>query len=442
MHWGHAVSRDLVHWEHLPIALKPDHNGQIFSGSAVVDWKDTSGFFQGGHGLVAVFTHADTYPGSERPRQRQSLAYSKDKGRTWTMYEGNPVLADEQLTDFRDPKVFWHEPLKRWVMVLVAGDHVRFYVSSDLKAWTLSGKFGAKEGFQDGVWECPDLFELPVDGNRNNSKWVLVVSVGDHPDYPEGSRTQYFLGNFDGSTFHNDNDPATVLWLDYGRDNYAGVTWSDIPEADSRRILIGWMSNWKYANMTPTGGWRSAMTIPRVLSLANGSEGVRLLQKPVEELKRIRREEAKQWENLTITSDKTVFPLAEGDSFELIAEFGQVSAKEFGFKVRASGLEETIIGYDAEEGQLFIDRSRSGSIDFHSQFACKHGVKMELHDGRIKLQIFVDWSSVEVFAEGGKAVLTDLIFPDPASRAIEVFARNGEVNLLSLTVHQLKSIHI
>nr|WP_237389541.1 glycoside hydrolase family 32 protein [Bacillus sp. USDA818B3_A] len=229
MHWGHAVSKDLIYWEQLPIALYPDDHGAIFSGSAVVDWNNTSGFFPEGPGLVAIYTSADNYPESDRPRQRQSLAYSKDNGRTWVKYEGNPVLSDLNITDYRDPKVFWHNETNKWVMVLATGQSVTLYISANLKDWEFASEFGNKAGSHDGVWECPDLFQLPVDGNENNQKWVMFVSIGDNPQFKEGSRTQYFVGQFDGTTFVNDNPDEMVLWLDFGRDNYAGVSWSDMP---------------------------------------------------------------------------------------------------------------------------------------------------------------------------------------------------------------------
>jgi fructan beta-fructosidase len=436
MHWGHAVSRDLIHWEHLPIALAPDRNGMIFSGSCVVDWQDTTGFFEGKSGLVAIFTQADVYPGSERPRQRQSLAYSTDDGRSWTMYGGNPVLADEKITDFRDPKVFWYEPAKKWVLVLAAGNHIRFYTSPDLMEWDYASEFGASYGSHAGVWECPDLIELSVDGNSDNKKWVLIVSIGDNPDYIEGSRTQYFLGTFDGTTFACDQDEEAILWMDYGRDNYAGVTWSDIPEEDGRRILIGWMSNWKYANLTPTDRWRSSMTIPRVLTLQNLPQGIRLVQTPIREMESLRRDEL-VWENITISERTTKLPRLVGDCLEILTEFELGTATEFGLKVRKSDQEETIIGYNTISQRLFIDRTRSGAADFNEHFACRHEAALSPRENRITIRIFLDWSSVEVFANNGEVTMTDQIFPDPLSVMTEVYAREGEVKLDSLTTFRL-----
>ncbi|MGU3470729.1 glycoside hydrolase family 32 protein [Paenibacillus sp. D51F] len=440
MHWGHAVSPDMVHWEHLPIALEPDENGFIFSGSAVVDWQDSSGLFSGGAGLVAVFTHHDTDPRTNAARQRQSIAYSLDKGRTWIKYAGNPVLTEEGILDFRDPKVFWHADSERWVMVLAAGDHIRFYASPDLKAWSFTSEFGLREGSHEGVWECPDLFELPIDGDPGKKKWVLIVSIGDHPDSPEGSRTQYFVGEFDGRFFVNDHCPETVLWVDHGRDNYAGVTWSDIPDEDGRRIYIGWMSNWKYANVTPTASWRSAMTIPRVLSLARDAEGVRLRQNAVQELQKLRLD-PHRWEELPITPAEPFDVGIGGDQLEISMEIELGEASLVGLKLRTSAGEETIIGYDSQNACLFVDRSASGIIDFHPQFACRHEAGLQLDKGVIRLDLYLDRSSVEVFADGGKVAMTDLIFPDPGSNGFQVFSEGGAAKIVSLNLYSLNSIY-
>ena len=439
MHWGHAVSKDLIQWDHLPIALEPDEHGDIFSGSVVVDWNDSTGFFQGASGLVAIFTHADQYPDSDRPRQRQSLAYSTDHGRTWTKYEGNPVLTEESITDFRDPKVFWHEDKNKWMMVLAAGNHVRFYSSDNLISWEFASEFGAQAGSHAGVWECPDIFKLPVDGNKDSSKWVMIVSIGNDTAFAEGSRTQYFIGEFDGISFTNDNPDDTVLWLDHGRDNYAGVTWSDIPHEDGRRLFIGWMSNWKYANETPTIGWRSAMTLPRELSLKETSDGVRLIQAPVAELEKIRGEK-RSWDQFILEPEKNVSVDVSGNLLEIIAEFELQSATEFGIKIRNSDSKETIIGYDAVNEFLFVNRINSGVTEFNEYFPCMHGASLKTENNQLKLHIFVDSSSVEIFANNGQVVITDLIFPDPKSTGIELYTTNKKVKLASLEIVQLASI--
>ncbi|WJH35299.1 glycoside hydrolase family 32 protein [Paenibacillus sp. CC-CFT747] len=359
MHWGHAVSRDLVRWEHLPVALAPDDNGYIFSGSAVVDRRDSSGLFGGGSGLVAIFTHHRRNEETGEVSECQSIAYSTDRGRSWTKYAGNPVLAEKGLQDFRDPKVFRHEPTNSWIMVIAAGDHIRLYRSPDLLGWTFASAFGSGDGSHDAVWECPDLFELPVEGENGGKRWVLIVSIGDRPEGAEGSRTQYFIGEFDGFRFLNENAPETILWVDHGRDNYAGVTWSDIPDIDGRRIYLGWMSNWRYANQTPTVAWRSAMTVPRELGLRNGRQGVRLIQCPVRELQALRKKTHCQTD-LELTEAQKILDGCEEELLELAVDFRLGSSGSVGLRVRASDREETVIRYDAAAERLSMDRTRSG----------------------------------------------------------------------------------
>src|SRR4051812_31331668 len=256
MSWGHAVSPDLVRWEHLPVALKEEDGVMIFSGSAVVDRDNTSGFGTGGKPpLVAIYT------GHGKGKQTQNIAWSSDRGRTWTKFEGNPVI-DINSAEFRDPKVFWHAPTKKWVMVVSRPDQrkVLFFGSKDLKKWEQVGEFGP-QGEVRGIWECPDLFELPIEGDpQNQTRWVLVVNInGGTP--AGGSGCQYFVGTFDGKTFTNANPKETVLWADYGADFYAAQSWSDLPRG-RKRTWIAWMSNWQYANQEPTSPWRTAMTVP------------------------------------------------------------------------------------------------------------------------------------------------------------------------------------
>lgn len=264
MHWGHATSTDLIRWEHKPVALYPDENGLIFSGSAVVDKYNTSGFGSNGQvPMVAVYTY-HFMQGEKIGRddfQTQGIAFSLDNGETWTKYAGNPVIGNKGTRDLRDPKVFWHEATKSWIMALVAGNHVKFYRSQNLKDWGNISDFGIDQGAHGGVWECPDLFPLKVEGS-DKEKWVLIISIGNGGPNG-GSGTQYFVGDFDGTTFTSDQ--KEYKWLDWGTDNYAGVTYNQVPNGD--RIFIGWMSNWQYALTTPTSNWRSAMTLPRKLTL-------------------------------------------------------------------------------------------------------------------------------------------------------------------------------
>lgn len=434
MYWGHAVSKDLVVWEELDIALAPDENGMIFSGSAVVDWNNTTGFFEDEPGLVAIFTHHLVQEGGA-PIQTQSLAYSKDSGRTWTKYEGNPVLKHDTFVDFRDPKVFWHEETGRWVMVIACGQSVCIYHSSDLKSWTFGSEFGADIGFHGGVWECPDLFALAVDGDSSRQKWVMLVSIGDHPDYREGSRTQYFTGEFDGVTFIPDEASNTVRWLDYGRDNYAGVSWSDVPPEDGRRLFIGWMSNWKYANLTPTEGFRGAMTVPREIALESLADGsVILVQKPVHELERVR-VPVLELENVSREEAEEALSALQLESYEVTAV--APAGSTFAFKVRKGGGVETVVGVDAARGVVYVDRTKSGLQDFHEHFSGVHAAKLQSPGTVLDLRIFVDRASVEVFANDGQAVITDLIYPNADSAGISLVSDEEQFTLFSLSVYTL-----
>lgn len=437
MHWGHAVSKDLVHWKHLPVALHPDENGTIFSGSAVVDWNNTTGFQTGAEKpLVAVYTQ------DREGHQVQSIAYSNDKGRTWKKYPGNPVIPNPGKKDFRDPKVFWHEETKKWVMVLAAGDRILIYTSPNLKEWVYASEFGEGQGSHGGVWECPDLFELPVDGNPHQKKWVMQVSVGNGA-VSGGSGMQYFVGDFNGTAFKNENPSSQVLWTDYGKDFYAAVTWSDIPSSDGRRLWLGWMSNWQYANDVPTSPWRGAATIPKQLELKTLSEGIRVVQTPIRELHSIRGA-FREWNHKVISpASGQLLAGLSGDAYEINAEFQINSgmASEFGFKVRKGDDQYTKIGYHPNSAALFVDRSQSGRADFHPGFNTgKQTAPLRPVNGKVKMRIFVDRSSVEVFGNDGQQVITDIILPDKSSKGLEVYASNGFVKLNSLTIHPINKV--
>ncbi|MEK3992003.1 glycoside hydrolase family 32 protein [Robertmurraya sp. FSL R5-0851] len=439
MHWGHAVSKDLVHWEQLPIALHPDEHGTIFSGSAVVDWNDTTGFFDGKAGLVAIYTSHDTYPDSERPRQRQSLAYSKDNGRTWIKYEGNPVLSDEEITDYRDPKVFWHPESNKWVMILATGQTVTLYTSCNLIEWEFASEFGHQAGSHDGVWECPDLFELPVDGDQSNTRWVMLVSIGDDPAFLEGSRTQYFIGQFDGKTFVNEHGDNTTLWLDFGRDNYAGVSWSDVPEDDGRRIYIGWMSNWRYANLLPTEGWRSAMTLPRELFLTTTESGVRVVQKVVSEIQ-VLRNESEVIEEVLLEPNNPFHCDLLSSLMEVKISFEKRDSTSFGVIFENSIQEKVIIQYDAVVEKLTVDRVNAGIKHFSESFAAIQEAIVKTENNQLHLQIWLDTSSVEVFANDGKAVCTSLVYPNQPYNKMVIFSKDGITKISSVELAELSSI--
>ena len=455
MSWGHAVSPDLVHWKHLPVALPEADGVMAFSGSAVIDWENTSGFGQDGiPPMVAIYTGARPADGN----QAQYVAYSNDRGRTWTKYAGNPVL-DLDMKDFRDPSVFWYEPDEKWVMVLVrAAEHkVSFYASTDLKQWTHLSDFGPA-GATGGVWECPALFELPVDGDPANTRWVLQVDLNPGFVYG-GSGGQYFIGHFDGTTFIPDEPealvpepgseelaPATrqaerVRWVDYGMDFYAAIPWNDVPVIDGRLIWLAWMNNWQYAEHIPTSPWRSAQSLPRTIALRTFEDGVHLVQHPVVELQRLR---GRHHHLGTLSIREGTTSLAQegiaGKALELVAEFEPGNARAFGLKVRVGEGEETVIGYDAKKGELFVDRTRSGDSSFHDAFAGRHAGPLPAVDGRVRFHVFVDWSSVEVFGTNGRTTITDRIFPNPESEGVALFSEGGTTRLMSLDAWTLKAI--
>lgn len=432
--WGHAVSKDLVHWKELPVAI-PEENGiMAASGSAVVDWKNSSGF-----GTIKRPPLVAFYGGVRGGSLRIYAAYSIDSGKTWKPYKGDPVINDPE--NFRDPKVFWYSPGKKWVMLISGGSKLRFYESSDLKEWKFMSRFGPA-GVLGGSWECPDLFPLEVDGNPNEIKWVLVVSVTSSGGVVGDLGVEYFIGQFNGREFIVDKSSGKQAhWADYGKDFYAAQSFSDIPQSDGRRIWIGWMNNWLYAQDVPTRPWRGAQSIPRSLSLRTFSDGVRLVQKPVAELKKLRGK-LLEFKNINLDRTDSLFEnkALNGNTLEIEAEIRIGSGSEFGFEVRKSEKQRTVIGYNAVRHDLFIDRSKSGITDFSRQITGLQAVPISNSSRLLKLHIFVDRSSVELFADDGKVVITDLIFPLPESSGFDFFVSNGTVELKDLKVWHLKSI--
>ena len=596
-YWGHAVSHDLVRWERWPRALRSGRSVGVMSGSAVVDWNNTSGFGKDGKPpMVAIYSglHKTTR------RQTQDIAYSNDGGRTWTKYAGNPVI-DLGLTEFRDPQVFWYEPARHWIMVvsLAAETKVSFYASNDLKHWGHLSEFGPA-GATGGVWECPDLFMLPVEGNPKNMKWVLKVDV-----QPTGG--QYFVGDFDGTTFscdhtlldqlesspddagnvvfadfegddygawittghafgkgpahgmlagqnavlgfrgsgfvnsfHGGDDsqgtltspeftlanpyirfligggykpqkaciillvdgqvvrtetgrdmealrwanwdvrefmgrPARIQivdhatggwghinvdqitfsdrpvklderekahWIDYGDDFYATRSWHGLPDPDLRRVWLAWMGNWRYATDIPTVPWKGMQSIPRELGLSKDSLGrIYLTQQPVRELKSLR---TRHWErpaglvgpaNQNLSRDGI-----RGNALEIVADFECGDASEFGFKVRQGTKEETVIGYDVRNQKMFVDRTRSGRVDFNPSFPARNLAPLMPVQNIIRLHVFVDECSVEVFGNDGRTVISDEIFPDPSSDGLSLYSVGGSARLAKLDVWRLGSI--
>jgi fructan beta-fructosidase len=424
MSWGHAVSTDLIHWKHLPLALHEEDNIMIFSGSAVVDWENTSGFGTGDNlPLIAIYT------GHTESEQTQSIAYSIDHGRRWTKYAGNPVIAIGER-EFRDPKVFWHEATQRWIMVTVLADQykIRFDGSSDLRHWTHLSDFGPA-GAVDGVWECPDLFPLTIEGQPEMRKWVLKVDV------LKGTGAQYFIGHFDGRCFTSNAMDDQILRVDYGQDFYAAQSWSDMP--DGRRIWIGWLNNWHYANAIPTWPWRGLFSIPRELHLRKYPDGLRLIQQPIEELKELR-QLLFHIIDTDITTVNAQLAASEMDiAQEMQAEFTLGAAREFGIKIRTGDAEETVVGYDSQTQELLVDRRKSGDNTFSSRFADLQRASLPPEQGKISMQIFMDSCSVEVFGNDGCAVISDLIFPYSQSARLEFYALGGDVRLNQLDIWKL-----
>jgi len=426
MHWGHAVSPDLINWQHLPIALYPDEHGMIFSGSAVVDWNNTAGF--GKEALIAIFTH-HTDDG-----EAQSLAYSTDRGRTWIKYAGNPVIkTPKSLKNFRDPKVFWFKD--HWVMCLSRGDAILFYISTDLINWEQTGSFGDGYKSTQGVWETPDLFQLHVD-NIEETRWVLTTGVIEGAP-AGGSGTQYFIGDFDGRTFTSENPKETLLWADFGADYYAPQSWNDEP--NGRRLMIGWMNNWGYARLIPATTWRGMFSVIREISLTQTNAGIRLIQKPLTELESLHNE-YDHWEDEIIRPDTNLLADVHGESLEIIAEFKLNKDVEcFGFRLRVGSNEYTEICYSVKNQTLTVDRTKSGEVGFHENFPRVHSAYLSPINDNIKLHIFIDVSSIEVFADDGLITFTECIFPDEQSQGLELFTEGGNITLNSLDIFKLNS---
>ena len=429
MHWGHAVSTDLISWKHLPIALYPDSLGYIFSVSAVVDLENTSGFGTiENPPIVAIFTHhnMECKKKGDFFSQCQSIAYSNDGGYTWNKYAHNPVLPNLGFKDFRDPKVFWFSSEKKWIMSLALGDHINFYSSKNLKEWKLESEFGYEFGWHGGVWECPDLFPL-IDPDTQKTYWVLLVSI--NPGAPKGgSATQYFLGNFDGKTFTPLSDPSKVKWLDGGRDNYAGVTWGNIPESDGRKIFFGWMSNWKYSQIVLTEGWRSSMTIPRTLHIKQRDGELILVSKPVQEIEKIKEKK------LSLTTQEIKSPITIHSCSQIDINILKEKNKDFIFTIGNKKQEK--ISFTLTDTSLYFDRKQSGIVDFQPEFANINVIPIDRTITQISL--FLDKTSVEAFFNEGEVVMTEIFFPTEPFQFIEFLYTDAVKNV---TITPINSIY-
>ncbi len=448
MHWGHAVSKDLMHWEHLPLALEPDALGYIFSGSVVVDWKNSSGFgTEEQVPMIAIFTH-------HHPKRKevgmgdhevQSLAYSIDRGRTWTKYADNPVITNtNKLFDFRDPKVFWYEKMERWIMVLAAKDRIHIYCSVDLKNWLFESEWGMQYGERKGVWECPDLFPLPVVG-YDEEKWVMLLSI--NPGGPNGgSGTQYFVGDFDGNKFTLDSSFASRIengkgeWLDFGPDSYAGVTWSDIPKQDGRRLFLAWMSNWLYGEKVPTDIWRSAMTQVKELSLHKLEDQYQLRASFVKELGQIESDLVADIAPRVATENQVLVEGLTSGLYRLQIEMDCEPGTTFGLKLHNEQDEMMVIGFDANTNNYFIDRSKSGLIDCHEDFAKMTFAPISYEHNTIKWDILVDSASIEVIADDGQLQMSSIYFANAPLSSISLVVGEGKVEIVEGKATVLQSV--
>lgn len=452
MHWGHSVSKDLVHWEPQNVAIARDTLGHIFSGSCVVDKENSAGF--GKDNLIAFYTSA-----SDKNGQIECMAYSSDNGRTFTKYDGNPILTPfDGLKDFRDPKVFWYEPQQKWVMVISADKNMRFYSSQNLKEWTYMSEFGNGYGPQPNQFECPDFVQLPVDGDKSRMKWVLIVNI--NPGFVfGGSGTMYFVGDFDGEKFTCDTAPNVTKWLDWGKDHYATVCFSNTGD---RVIAVPWMSNWQYANLVPTQQFRSANALPRELGLFTGADGqLYMSAAPVKETVTMRKE-TKEIGSLAGGEKKVENLFSENDgAYELEFEIVPGKTDKTGIELNNSKGECVNIYYDAATGHFLMDRSKSGITDFgnlvqpheietsSSRRACVEGLSCYKNDFALatwcpflrggnshKVNVFVDKCSIEIFVDGGSTAMTNLVFPNEPYNNLRLYGP-ADSQLKEVKAHKL-----
>lgn len=429
MTWGHSSSTDLVNWKHHPLAIEPDGLGTIFSGSSVLDPKNTAGF--GSDAIVSLFTSA-------AESQIQSLAHSLDNGETFIKYAGNPVITLD--SEARDPNMFWHESTGEWILLLAHAleREMLIYASPDLKNWTLRSAFGKGLGAQEGVWECPDMFRLPVDGT-DKTKWVLLCNL--NPGGPfGGSATQYFVGDFDGTTFTPDRDAngqVPTKWMDFGKDHYATVSFSDAP--DGRRTVLGWMSNWQYAAEVPTTQYRSANTLPRDLRLFTGADGmIYLASSPSPEVDAMRGDLLKKAGKTSLSSKPREYrlPVANGGICEIQLDLAARSGSVVRMLLSNAKGNKVVMTYDAVARTLSFDRRESGLVDFSQDFPAVTVAPVLGEADRLSLRMFIDRSSVEVFGNGGEFVMTNLVFPEEPYTTLSV-SSEGKADMTSLHIWSL-----
>lgn len=451
MHWGHSVSKDLVHWEHLNPAIARDTLGHIFSGSTVIDKNNSAGY--GKDAMIAFYTSA-----SDEHGQIQCMAYSNDNGRTYTKYEKNPILTPfDGLKDFRDPKVFWYEPAQKWYMIVSADKNMRFYSSTDLKQWEYLSQFGEGYGVQPNQFECPDFIQLPVDGNKDNMKWVMIVNI--NPGCPfGGSATEYFIGDFDGKEFKCDTDKSVTKWLDFGKDHYATVCFSNTGD---RIIAVPWMSNWQYANVTPIRQYRGANALPRELSLYTKNGEIYMAANVVKETETLRKS-TRNVESLSVEGETVIDSITDGlnSGVELEMDIVPGKAQTVGFDIMNAKGEKTKIYLDLKAGRAVMDRTESGliafgekaephfkenhdrrkteSINYINDFALGTWAPLSLCEGKsYHLNVFVDKCSVELFVDGGRIAMTNLVFPTEVYNSLRFYTEGGKAEVKNLSIHKL-----
>ena len=420
MSWGHAVSDDLVTWRHIPIAIPPDEIGGIWTGSVVYDRENTFGLLPNG-GLVAIYSYED---------QSVGLSYSNDRGRSWYRFFGNPVIPSPG-GNFRDPQVFWLDETQRWHMAITCEQSIQFYESINLCDWSPTGDFTAPVG-KDAPWEVPDIFFVDLEEARH---WILLVSMDGAP--AGGSGVRYFIGEFDGKTFRSQTPLDAECWMDHGPDNYAGSTWKNV--TDQRRIYIGWMNDWRYAEKVPTQGWRGSVTLPRELQLVNTQVGLRLSQEPLSEMKK-QRGELNKWENILIESGRDFKPNFCGNQYELLLKFQPQSATGIKISILKGEQSEVDVCYNAIKKTIAVNRMNSGHVNFHDDFPSVSEAPINFLNDTLSVHIFVDHSSVEVFANEGEVVLSKQVFPAEDGLGIKLSAQGGSAWLDSMSIWQLNSI--
>ena len=463
MHWGHAVSKDLIHWQHLDPAIARDPVGHIFSGSSVIDKKNTAGY--GKDAIIAIYTN-----NSVNHDEVQCMAYSTDNGRTFTKYEGNPVLTPfDGLKDFRDPKVFWYEKGKCWYMIVSADKEMRLYKSKNLKKWDYVSAFGEGMGQQPCQYECPDFFQLPVNGDKKNMKWVMIMNINPGCMFG-GSATEYFVGDFDGKTF-TCQDPQESKWLDYGKDHYATVTFSNTGD---RVLAMTWMSNWQYANLTPFKQNRGANGLPRELKLYEKNGKYYVQEGPAPEVLALRKVSHDLGDE-TVDGSKDIKGAAanmEG-AFEIEADVTPNENGIAGIEISNNKRERTMIYFDMKKGRIVTDRTESGltdfgkksvphdielawdkqreaqaklparevnSINYKNDFALATWAPLNLcEDGKktYHVDIFVDKSSIELFVDGGRIAMTNLVFPVAPYENVKLYTKGGKAEFKNMKIHKL-----